>query len=126
MNRFLLIALGGSLGAVLRYIIGGWIQHHFTNFPAGTLVVNLLGSFLIAVVMFGVEFEGLFTDEVRIFLAIGIMGSFTTMSSFNFETFKLIEENNYLEAILNVTANFIGGFIAVLLGRITVIQIWGR
>jgi CrcB protein len=126
MNRILLIALGGSLGAVLRYIIGGWIQQHFTNFPAGTLSVNIIGSFLIAVIMFGVEFEGLFTDETRIFLAIGVMGSFTTMSSFNYETFKLIEQSNYHYALFNVLANFLGGFIAVLLGRITVIQIWGR
>ncbi len=123
MIELLLIGLGGFIGAVLRYLIGGWVQSSFPEFPMGTLTVNVLGSYMISVIMFGVEEKNLFTPYWRIFLAIGIMGSFTTMSSFNYETFKLLQNNQYLYAGLNILANVFLGLLAIYLGRVTILAV---
>ncbi len=99
------------------------MQSSFPEFPMGTLTVNVLGSYMISVIMFGVEEKNLFTPYWRIFLAIGIMGSFTTMSSFNYETFKLLQNNQYLYAGLNILANVFLGLLAIYLGRVTILAV---
>ena len=123
MIELLLIGLGGFIGAILRYAIGGWVQTSFPDFPAGTLAVNLIGSYLISVIMFGVEDRNLFTPNWRIFLAIGLMGSFTTMSTFNFETFKLAQNGQFIYAGLNIIANVFLGLFAIYLGRVTILAV---
>ncbi|MBI2528061.1 MAG: fluoride efflux transporter CrcB [Candidatus Rokubacteria bacterium] len=101
--RLILICLGGALGTGARYWAGGvaarWLG---SDFPYGTLLVNVLGSFLIGLL----QQVGLSTlvipDAVRLVLTIGVLGGFTTYSSFSYETLKLLESGDWLYAALNV------------------------
>ena len=101
--RLLLICLGGAVGTGARYLIGGlaarWLG---SEFPYGTLFINVLGSFLIGFI----QQVGLTTlaipETTRLVLTIGVMGGFTTYSSFSYETISLIENGSWLGAVANV------------------------
>ena len=121
MYPWLFVGLGGFIGAILRYLISGWIRTG--SFPGGTLTVNLIGSFAISFILFGTEERGYFSSDIRIFLAIGVLGSFTTMSSFNYETFRLLQNDQFLLALLNMAGNLILGLMAVYLGRVVVLSL---
>jgi len=84
MNMIIIVGLGGFIGAILRYLVSGWIQNGFTSFPTGTLSVNVIGSFFLSVILYLSENKGLFSEETRVFLTIGILGAFTTMSTFSY------------------------------------------
>jgi CrcB protein len=98
--EILLVGTGGFLGAILRYLVSGAIPR-VNEIPAGTLTVNGIGSFVLAAMTFS-SIDG----SLRYFVSIGMLGSFTTFSTFAYESFKLLEEgeNNYvlLNIILNV------------------------
>ncbi len=101
--RFLLICLGGAVGTAARYGVGGLAARWWgTEFPYGTLIVNVTGSFLIGFI----QQVGLNTlaisDTLRLVLTIGVMGGYTTYSSFSYETLRLVEEGSWLSALLNV------------------------
>jgi len=123
MSLWLVIGVGGFIGAILRFIISGWIQNGVVTFPLGTLGVNFLGSFFVSLVLYLSEYRGFFSEEIRIFLTIGILGSFTTMSTFSFESFKLLEQGEIGALSLNVAATLILTFLAVYLGKIAVVNI---
>jgi fluoride exporter len=117
VTRFLVVAVGGALGSMARYWVGGWAPRVLGQaFPYGTLIVNVLGSFLIAVIMSVALSTEIITPTMRIFLTTGIMGGFTTYSSFNYETLVLIEQKLWLTAGLNVTATGLGCLLAGALG----------
>lgn len=113
-----IIGSGGFLGAVARYGLSGWVHRQIplTEFPYGTLVVNLLGCFLIGLAFGLVETRQLFGPELRAFLFIGILGAFTTFSTFGYETFALIREAAFLRAFANVGMNVLFGLALVWLG----------
>lgn len=113
-----IIGSGGFLGAVARYGLSGWVHRQIplTEFPYGTLVVNLLGCFLIGLAFGLVETRQLFGPELRAFLLIGILGAFTTFSTFGYETFVLIREAAFLRAFANVGMNVLFGLALVWLG----------
>lgn len=115
--RYLLVAVGGALGSMARYWVGGLAPRLFgAGFPYGTLVVNLVGSFLISAVM-GVSLNStVIPVNLRIFLATGIIGGFTTYSAFNYETLALLQQRLWLTGGLNIAATLLGCFIAGLLG----------
>ncbi|MBC8283052.1 MAG: fluoride efflux transporter CrcB [Nitrospinae bacterium] len=121
MSLWLLVGLGGFFGAILRYWVGGWIQNGFLTFPVGTLGVNFLGSLLVALIMYASEYRGLFGEEVRVFLTIGVLGSFTTMSAFSFESMKLLEQSEYMMFGLNLAGTVSLCLLAVYLGKILVV-----
>ena len=115
--RVALVALGGAIGSVARYGVGALAAQIFgAAFPWGTLLVNLSGSFLIAVIMHVALSGTAISLELRIFLTTGIMGGFTTYSSFNYETLALINQRAYGLAGLNVAATVVGCFVAGVLG----------
>ena len=117
MTRVILVALGGAIGSVARYGVGALAAQLLgSTFPWGTLLVNLSGSFLIAVVMHVALAGTAISLELRIFLSTGIMGGYTTYSSFNYETFALINQRAYGLAGLNVAATVVGCFLAGMLG----------
>ena len=117
MTRVVLVALGGAIGSVARYGVGALAAQLFgAAFPFGTLAVNLTGSFLIAVIMHVALAGTAISLEMRIFLTSGIMGGFTTYSSFNYETLALINQRAYGLAGLNVAATVVGCFLAGVLG----------
>lgn len=125
MSLWLLIGIGGFIGAILRFVLSGWIQSGVTSFPLGTLGVNFIGSFFLSLILYLSEYRGFFSEEIRIFLTIGILGSFTTMSTFSFESFKLLEQGEFGALSLNVMGTLILTFLAVYLGKILVANLGG-
>ena len=119
LPRVALVALGGLAGCVARYWLAGAVQNLTDHgFPSGTLVVNILGSFLIGLVMTLSLERGLVDDDLRILLTTGFCGGFTTMSTFSYETLALLREGEQLLALGNVSATFAACVGAVWLGSI--------
>lgn len=118
MPTLLAIGLGGFVGAILRYLLSEWVHVHTdSRFPAGTLAVNALGCLAIGVLMtLALEREALGERE-RLFLVTGLLGSFTTFSTFGFETLVLMREDQMRLALFSVVGNLVLGGIAVVLGR---------
>ncbi|MDA3905905.1 MAG: fluoride efflux transporter CrcB [Bacteroidales bacterium] len=118
MIKLLYIAFGGIIGSVLRYVIAG-IPHKFYwgTFPIGTLFVNLLGSFLIG---FGFVLLGKenIPENLKLFLFIGILGSFTTFSTFMFESLNLFKDGDLKFALINLAGANILGLFFVYLGYV--------
>jgi fluoride exporter len=111
------IAIGSALGGVSRYLIGGLVQRGVgSGFPAGTLVVNVTGSFLLGMFLrYGLETPTL-TPEMRAFLTIGFCGGYTTFSTFSYETVALLEDGQWGRAGLYAAASLALSLVAVLLG----------
>jgi fluoride exporter len=112
----LLIAVGGAAGSVLRYLIGGRVQHFAPHgFPLGTLFVNVVGCFLIGI--FVRQFMNIQTHNyLRAFLMVGFCGGFTTFSAFSMETVGLIEGGEYPRAIAYITLSVLLCLIATFAG----------
>lgn len=118
MLPFLLVGAGGALGAVARYAVGDFLHKHVTaSFPLGTLAVNVLGCFAIGAVLFAADDAGTLGHRWRLFLAVGVLGGFTTFSAFGHETLALIRSDRLGWALVNVATNVMLGFAAVWLGR---------
>ena len=111
------IAAGSALGGVGRYLVGGMVQKLFdTTFPAGTLVVNLTGSFLLGLFLrFALDTPTL-TPEVRAFLTVGFCGGYTTFSTFSYETVALLEGGEWSRAGIYATLSVLLALGATLLG----------
>lgn len=126
MVKVLLIGMGGFIGAILRYVVGGAIQGLSKSalFPIGTLGVNVIGCLLIGFLSYLVEYRAMFSVEARVFLMIGLLGAFTTYSTFGNETFELMRGSSYLPALINVGAHLLLGLMAVWLGRVIGFAIW--
>jgi len=124
--NILLVALGGAFGSVSRYLLGTWIQSvsRSIDFPYGTLTVNLIGCFVIGFLSQLAETRGVFTSETRAFVFIGILGGFTTFSSFGNDTINLLRDGETFNALANVGANVILGLLLVWLGRTVAYWIW--
>jgi fluoride exporter len=113
----LYVALGSAIGGVTRYLFGGLIQRLLdTTFPAGTLLINISGSFLLgAIIRYAVETPS-FSPEVRAFLTIGFCGGYTTFSTFSYETMALLEDGEWTRAGLYVAASVLLSLLGTLLG----------
>lgn len=119
MIKLIIIGIGGFVGAILRYTISGVVYDLYGNkFPLGTLVVNLLGCFALGFFITLAEGKFIFSPQIRTFTAIGLLGAFTTFSTFSFETLALIQDELYLAAIINILISVIGGALAVWAGII--------
>jgi fluoride exporter len=119
LTRYLLVALGGAAGSVARYWVGGLAPRLFGEaFPYGTLVVNLLGSFLISLVMGVALNSGLLSVTMRVFLTTGIIGGFTTYSAFNYETLALLQQRLWLTGGLNILTTVLGCLVMGVLGLV--------
>ena len=116
MQIVLAIACGGALGAVARYALGGWVHTWAgSEFPWGTLLINVLGSLFLGVVVR--LFEGLPADPAwRAFLAIGLAGGFTTFSTFGYETVTLLQDGRTVPAFSYMLASVLLGVTAVFAG----------
>jgi CrcB protein len=105
MSRFLWICLGGAAGTGVRYLLSGWIVALLgIAFPYGTLIVNVLGSFAIGVLMHIALTTKLIAPTLRLTLTIGVVGGFTTYSTFNYETLQYLRDGNWTVALANVGA----------------------
>jgi CrcB protein len=114
----LAIGSGGFLGALARFGISGLVHRQLpqTTFPVGTLAVNLLGCLAIGVLAGLAESRQLFGPEVRLFALIGLLGGFTTFSTFGYETFAMIRDNESIRALANVGVHVILGIALIWLG----------
>jgi fluoride exporter len=118
--NLLLVFLGGGIGATARYGLQG-IVYRVTGagFPYGTLVVNVLGSFMIGLFMTFFEERFLVTPPLRVFLTIGVLGGFTTFSSFSYETMAMLRDGSYVLGMLNVIGSVLVCLAATWLGIIS-------
>ncbi len=125
MSSIWLVGIGGFIGSVMRYVLGGYVQQSSRSiFPYGTLTVNVIGCFVIGFLAQLAENRGVFSSEARAFVFIGILGGFTTFSSFGNETFNLARDGQILSVFANVGSNVILGLFAVWLGRTVSYLIW--
>ena len=126
LYRLFLVGFGGFLGSALRYIVSGYVQQSARDigFPYGTLAVNVIGCLVIGALSALAENRGVFTTEARLFVFVGILGGFTTFSTFSNETMNFLREGDNLRALANVTTQLILGLGAVWLGRSIVTAIW--
>jgi fluoride exporter len=126
MTNFLLVGLGGAIGSIARYLLSGWAQTlaKSIDFPYGTLAVNLLGCFIIGFLSQLAEARGAFTPETRLFVFIGVLGGFTTFSTFGNETVNLARDGLGALALVNIGASVMLGLSAVWLGRVASYLIW--
>ncbi|GIU52823.1 putative fluoride ion transporter CrcB [Shewanella sp. KT0246] len=118
MTNIMFVALGGSIGAVFRYVISILMLQLFgSSFPFGTLLVNILGSFLMGVVYaIGLETSHL-SPEIKAMVGVGLLGALTTFSTFSNETLLLMQEGLFVKAILNVLLNVILCIFMVYVGQ---------
>ncbi len=119
MTKLLLVCLGGAIGSGARYLLSTWALALFgAAFPYGTLAVNAIGCFVIAVVMrLGVDVQ-LIPPAMRLFLTTGLMGGFTTYSAFDYETFRYTQEGAYGLAVLYVGLTLAICFVAGIAGDV--------
>src|SRR5512140_1492318 len=127
MTRFLLICLGGAAGTGARYLTAVWAAATFGPlFPVGTLLVNIAGSFLIAFIMQVGSATELLSPNMRMMLTTGVMGGFTTYSTFNYETTTYFREGAWLIGAANVAATVVGCLVAGLAGLVLARLLVGR
>jgi CrcB protein len=119
MSRFLLISLGAILGANARYLVGLWAAQRLgEDFPYGTAIVNITGSFILSfLVAWGGQRGGL-SPELRLLIAVGFVASYTTFSSFTVESLLQIESAGMINALLNILVNNVVGFAAAWIGMV--------
>ena len=119
MKLYLIVALGSGIGGMLRYYISDIVQKNSASiFPYGTLSVNIIGSFIIGLVIFYLDSLKIISSEMRLFLTIGLCGGLTTFSTFSYETVKLFQDSEFLLAGANILLNVILTIIAVYLAYI--------
>jgi CrcB protein len=121
MQLYLLIALGGALGSVLRFFLSQTVAEHFgTAFPWGTLIINVTGSFVIGFLWSLTEPDGrwLASPALRLFLMVGICGGYTTFSAFSLQTLNLARGGEWLHAGANIVGSVVLCLVAVWLGHV--------
>ena len=118
LMQLMLIGMGGFLGSIGRYLLSGAVYRIFQNnsFPSGTAVVNILGCFVIGIGSALVDQRQLLSPETRLFFLIGLLGGFTTFSTFGYETMALMRDGQLLSAGANVLIQVIVGLAAVFFG----------
>lgn len=119
------LMLGGALGALARYLVTLALQSLLTSsFPLGTIVVNVVGCYLIALLT-GLRLLGFLPPAWHFTLGTGFLGAFTTFSAFALEGNALVQESAWSRATLYVLANLVLGYIALVLGRVTAARLGG-
>lgn len=126
MQQLLFVGAGGFVGAILRYLVSGFVQNLSKSaaFPFGTMAVNVAGCLFIGMLSQLIDSQAGITAEMRLLLMVGLLGSFTTYSTFGNETLTLIKDQQLLLAFANVGLHLLFGLAAVLLGRLAITAIW--
>ena len=126
MGNLVLIGVGGFVGAIARFWLSGRVQDlsGSIGFPYGTLVVNLAGCFLLGVLSYLVDARGLFSPEARSLLIVGLLGAFTTFSTFSSESLNFLMSGETLRAMINVSSSVLLGILAVWVGRALPLLLW--
>jgi fluoride exporter len=114
LKNFLLVGLGGGIGAMLRYFFSSVIKHN--TFPYNTLLINIAGSLLIGIVFGLTEKSNAISEQLKLFLATGICGGFTTFSAFSVENMQLIKDGDYTTAAVYIFTSVALCIVAVFAG----------
>ena len=125
MDKYLVVLAGAGLGGVARYVAGTWVMAKYGGrFPLGTFVINVSGSFLMGVLM------TLLTERLnphpnwRLFLVVGILGGYTTFSSFEYEAYQAVRDGARWMGMLYVTGSVLIGYLGVWLGAMLTARRW--
>ena len=119
MVNILIIGIGGFLGAISRYGVALWIgQRWGRSFPLGTFVINISGSFLIGLLMSLFTERFMVNPQWRLLFVVGLLGAYTTFSTFEYETGTLLKDGEWMIAMLNVVLSVIVGFVALKVGEV--------
>jgi CrcB protein len=120
MIKYLMVGIGGALGSILRFSVGGYVSNRLgVRFPYGTFFINCTGSFLIGLVVTLLAERTHWSPNWRYLIPIGFIGGYTTFSTFELETFRNFQDGEVLIAGLNVALSVVIGFVSVWLGVIT-------
>jgi fluoride exporter len=124
MRTALAIAVAGAIGTLARWGLGSWFGQRFPTFPWGTLVINVSGSFVLGVLFAALVERGIGSPTLRVALMTGLLGAYTTFSTFSLETFRLMEDGAMRSALANVALSLVLGLAAVWLGVLTGRAVW--
>ena len=117
MEKFLWISIGAVAGANLRYWVGGWAVDRFGgSFPYGTLLINISGSLILGVILGMVSSHYVIDPRLRLLLTIGFLGSYTTFSTFTYESVAMLQQGQWLLGLFNLIGSSILGGLAAILG----------
>ena len=116
MRTVVAVAVAGAVGALARWGIGAWFGHRFPSFPWGTMVINVSGSFILGVLFAVLVERNIGSTTTRVALMTGLLGAYTTFSTFSLETFRLFEEGAAGSALANIGLSVGLGLLAVWLG----------
>jgi len=117
IEKVFYVGVGGFAGANARYWLGGWISDRYgAAFPYATLVINVTGSFILGLFMALTTERYIAPPGLRLIVAIGFVGAYTTFSTFEYETLALASSGSLLRALLNIVLSVVAGFVAVWLG----------
>ena len=115
----IIVGIGGFVGAIVRYALAVWIGQAWGRaFPLGTFVINVSGSFLIGLLMTLFTERYSFDPAWRLLFVVGFLGAYTTFSTFEYETGKLINDSEWLFAAMNVVLSVTAGFVALKFGEV--------
>jgi CrcB protein len=125
LDKYLVVLAGAGLGGLARYVAGTWVMAKYGGrFPLGTFIINVSGSFLMGVLM------TLFTERLnphpnwRLFLVVGILGGYTTFSSFEYETYQAVRDGARWMGMLYLTGSVALGYLGVWLGALLAVRRW--
>lgn len=125
--KYLVVAVGSALGGMLRYYLGGTVLSRIaTPFPFATFVINITGSFIVGFFLTLAAERVNISPHLRLAIAVGFVGAYTTFSTFEYETARLIQEHGWTLALLNVGLSVVVGFIAVMGGIFAARTLEGR
>lgn len=119
MIKTFVVFIGGGVGSVMRYLMSGWVYSIMgTGFPYGTFAVNIVGSLVIGFFLTIAEDRFLVSPDMRVFVAIGIIGGFTTFSTFTYETLGLFRDGSFFIGAANIVASISVALFAAWLGSL--------
>lgn len=122
MLKYLIVFIGSGIGGSFRFWLSSFIHKYFPPFfPVGTLAINILGSFILGYMIFGLDEKELISPSFKLFIGIGFCGGFTTFSTFSLETFNLLRNSEFFLAGINIAVSVIvsiaGVYLAYLVTR---------